>query len=134
QGLIPSPPGLDFDQLGAVDIIEEDTTLGEIEFATRPTLRFHGSIPALIEQLRNLIAQEQRILLAAPNQAEVERMATVLREYQIAYRLGSRNPHAGSENLYDESSHLPGNLRVPVIVRAQLANGVSVPEQSFILF
>ena len=134
QGLVTSHHGLDLDQLGAVDIIEEDLTLGEIEFSTRPTLRFHGSIPALIEQLRNLITQEQRILLAAPNQAEVERMATVLREYQIAYRLGSRNPHAGSENLYDESSHLPGNLRVPVIVRAQLASGVSVPEQSFILF
>lgn len=134
QGLITAHHGLDLDQLGAVDIIDEDTTLGEIEFATRPTLRFHGSIPALIEQLRNLMTQEQRILLAAPNQAEVERIATVLREYQISYRLGSRNPHAGSENLYDESSHLAGNLRVPVIVRAQLASGVSVPEQNFILF
>jgi transcription-repair coupling factor (superfamily II helicase) len=134
QAMIASHAGLDLDQLGAVDILDEDTTLGEIEFATRPTLRFHGSIPAFIEQVRNLMAQEQRILLAAPNQMEVERVATVLREYQVAYRLGSRNQHAGSENLYDESSHLAGNLRVPVIVRAQIANGVSVPEQSFILF
>src|SRR5277367_1709931 len=134
QAMLGSHPGLDIDQLGAIDVLEEDETLGEIEFATRPTLRFHGSIPAFIEQIRNLVAQEQRILLAAPNQPEVERLATVLREYLLPYRLGSRTPHAGSENLYDESSHLAGNMRVPVIVRAQIASGVSCPEQKFILF
>jgi transcription-repair coupling factor (superfamily II helicase) len=134
QATLESHPGLDLDQLGAVDVLDEDTTLGEIEFATRPTLRFHGSIPAFVEQIRNLVAQEQRILLAAPNQPEVERLATVLREYQLPYRLGSRNPHAGSENLYDETSHLAGDMRVPVIVRAQISSGVSCPEQNFILF
>jgi transcription-repair coupling factor (superfamily II helicase) len=134
QALLSSHPGLDLDQLGAVDVLEEDLTLGEVEFATRPTLRFHGSIPAFIEQIRNLIGQEQRILLAAPNQPEVERIATILREYQLSYRLGSRTPHIGSENLYDETSHLAGDMRVPVIVRAQLASGVSCPEQNFILF
>ena len=36
---------------------------------------------------------ETRIVLAAPNQGDVERLATVLREYQIPYRLGSRIPH-----------------------------------------
>ena len=134
QAMLQSHPGLDLDQLGAVDVIDDDTTLGEIEFATRPTLRFHGSIPSFIEQIRNLVSQEQRILLAAPNQPEVERLATVLREYQLPYRLGSRNPHVGSENLYDETSHLAGDMRVPVIVRAQIASGVSVPDRNFILF
>ncbi len=134
QAMLGSYPGLDLDQLGAVDILDEDTTLGEVEFATRPTLRFHGSIPAFVEQIRALIAQEQRILLAAPNQPEVERLATVLREYHLPYRLGSRTQHAGSENLYDETSHLAGDMRVPVIVRAQIAAGVSCPEQKFILF
>jgi transcription-repair coupling factor (superfamily II helicase) len=134
QAMLGSHPGLDLDQLGAVDVLDEDITLGEIEFATRPTLRFHGSIPAFIEQIRTLVAQEQRILLAAPNQPEVERLATVLREYQLSYRLGSRIQHAGSENLYDETSHLAGDMRVPVIVRAQIASGVSIPESSFILF
>ena len=134
QAMLNSHPGLDLDQLGAVDILDDDTTLGEVEFSTRPTLRFHGSVPAFVEQIRNLMGQEQRILLAAANQMEVERVATVLREYQLPYRLGSRNPHVGSENLYDETSHLAGDMRVPVIVRAQIASGVSVPERNFILF
>jgi transcription-repair coupling factor (superfamily II helicase) len=38
------------------------------------------------------MAAETRIVLAAPHQGDVERLATVLREYQIPYRLGSRNP------------------------------------------
>ena len=47
QAKLASHPGLDIDQLGVVDILDEDQTLGEIEFTSRPTLRFHGSIPAL---------------------------------------------------------------------------------------
>jgi transcription-repair coupling factor (superfamily II helicase) len=96
--------GLDLDQLGVVDVLDEDSTLGEIELNTRPTLRFHGSIPALTEQLRTLMAEEKRIVLAAPHQGDVERLATVLREYQIPYRLGSRNPRPG-ETMLDEASY-----------------------------
>ncbi len=134
QGLLESHPGLDLDQLGAVDVLDEDNTLGEIELPSRPTLRFHGSIPALTEQLRNLIAADQRIVLAAPTQGDVERMATVLREYQIPYRLGSRPAHPGGETMFDEASYLAGELSVPVIVRTQLATGVSFPESNLIVF
>ncbi len=117
--------GLDLDQLGAVDVLEEDATLGEIELPTRPTLRFHGSIPALTEQLKNLMKTETRIVLAAPHQGDVERLATVLREYEVPYRLGSRAQRPG-ETMLDEASYLAGDLRVPVIVRSPLAAGVSV--------
>src|ERR1019366_2966885 len=53
---LESHMGLDLDQLGVVDVLDEDTTLGEIELNTRPTARFHGSIPALTEQLRTPLA------------------------------------------------------------------------------
>ncbi len=134
QARLASHPGLDIDQLGAVDVLEEDETLGEIEFSSRPTLRFHGSIPALVEQVRTLMQQEIRTLLVAANQGEVERLATLLREYELPYRLGSRIQHAGSENLYDESSYLAGDMRTPVILRAALASGVSLPDARLVLF
>jgi transcription-repair coupling factor (superfamily II helicase) len=125
--------GLDLDQLGAVDVLEEDATLGEIEMNTRPTLRFHGSIPALTEQLKNLMQSESRIVLAASNQGDVERLATVLREYQIPYRLGSRIQHTG-ETLLEEASYMAGDLRVPVIVRSPLAAGVSFVDVNLVVF
>ena len=130
---LESHMGLDLDQLGVVDVLDEDNTLGEIELNTRSTLRFHGSIPALTEQLRALMAAETRIVLAAPHQGDVERLATVLREYQIPYRLGSRNPHPG-ETLLNEASYLAGDLRVPVIVRTPIAAGVSFFDSNLILF
>jgi transcription-repair coupling factor (superfamily II helicase) len=133
QGLLLSHSGIDLDQLGAVDVLDEDNTLGEIAFSSRPTLRFHGSIPALIDQLRNLKAADQHTVLAVPSQGDVERMATVLREYQIPYRLGSRHAHSG-ETMFDESSYLAGDLRVPVIVRTQIAAGVSFPNSDLVVF
>ncbi|HEY0307986.1 MAG TPA: transcription-repair coupling factor [Acidobacteriaceae bacterium] len=120
-------PGCDLDQLGTVDVFDADTnSLSEVEFATRPTQRFHGSIPALMEQLKTLMEQNARILLTAPHQGEVERLASLLQEYKLPYRMGSRAERSGSETIYDESSYLAGNVGTPVIVKTPMANGVQV--------
>ncbi|HMG85780.1 MAG TPA: transcription-repair coupling factor [Terracidiphilus sp.] len=132
ESLLESHHGLDLDQLGAIDVLEEDSTLGEIAVNSRPTLRFHGSIPALVDQMKNLMAAEQRIVLAVPTQGDVERTATMLREYQVPYRLGSRVVTHGSE--LEEASYLAGDMRVPVIVRTHIASGVSFPNANLILF
>jgi transcription-repair coupling factor (superfamily II helicase) len=119
--------GIELDQLGAVDILEADRSdLSEVDFATRPTQRFHGSIPALIDALNALMKQEARILLTAPNQGEVERLAGLLQEYHVPYRLGSRSEAPGSANVYSESSYLAGDLRTPVIVKTTIAAGVQI--------
>ncbi|MGA2206896.1 MAG: transcription-repair coupling factor [Terracidiphilus sp.] len=125
--------GLDLDRLGAVDVLEDDATLGEIELPTRPTLRFHGSIPALTEQLKDLMAAETRIVLAAAHQGDVERLATVLREYDVPYRLGSRAPRPG-DTMLEEAGHMAGDLRVPVIVRSPLAAGVVFADANLVVF
>jgi transcription-repair coupling factor (superfamily II helicase) len=131
---VGSMPGLDIDQLGAVDVLEEDSmALDEVAFSTRPTMRFHGQIPAFIESLKKFAENDQRVLIAAPNQGEVERLANLLREYGLAYRLGSRAQHTGSENIFDESSYLAGDLRTPLIVRAAVANGVTLPDARLVL-
>ncbi|HEY6374873.1 MAG TPA: DEAD/DEAH box helicase, partial [Edaphobacter sp.] len=119
--------GCELDQLGAVDILEADRSdLSEVDFATRPTQRFHGSIPALIDALNVLMKQDARILLTAPNQGEVERLAGLLQEYHLPYRLGSRSEAHGSSTVYSESSYLAGDLRTPVIVKTPIAAGVQI--------
>jgi len=132
QAYLDSHHGLDLDQLGAVDVLEDDNTLGEIAVNSRPTLRFHGSIPALVEQLKNLMAADQRIVMAVPTQGDAERTATMLREYQVPYRFGSRVVQHGSE--LEEASYMADDLRVPVIVRTQIASGVSFPDANLIMF
>ena len=89
--------GCELDQLGLVDVLDGDRSdLSEVDFSTRPTQRFHGSIPALIDALNALMKQDARILLTAHNQGEVERLAGLLQEYKVPYRLGSRNDAPGS--------------------------------------
>ncbi len=119
--------GCELDQLGAVDVLDADRSdLSEVEFNTRPTPRFHGNIPALIDAINALVQQDARVLIAAPNQGEVERLAGLLQEYQVPYRLGSRSQAPGSETVYSESSYLAGDLRTPVIVKTAISNGVQV--------
>jgi transcription-repair coupling factor (superfamily II helicase) len=128
-------PGLEMDQLGAVDVLEDDVNpMDEIAFSSRPTLRFHGSIPAFLQQIKSLAEQETRMLLVAPNQGEVERLAGLLREYGQPYRLGSRAQVPGSEQAYDESSHLAGDFRTPVIVQSAISSGVSFPDCNLFIF
>ena len=119
--------GCELDQLGAVDVLDADRSeLSEVDFSTRPTQRFHGNIHAFVEALQTLIAQDARVLIAAPNQGEVERLAGLLQEYQVPYRLGSRSQAPGSETVYSESSYLAADLQTPVIVKTAIANGVQV--------
>jgi transcription-repair coupling factor (superfamily II helicase) len=119
--------GCDLDQLGAVDVLESTRSdASEIEFATRPTLRFHGSIPSFIDELKKLMQSEARVLIAAPNQGEVERLAGLLQDYSVPYRIGWRTDQGSSTTVFSESSYLAGDLRTPVIVRAAIANGVQV--------
>jgi transcription-repair coupling factor (superfamily II helicase) len=132
---VSSLPGLEMDQLGAVDVLDEDVNpMDEIAFSSRPTLRFHGSIPAFLQQIKSLAEQETRMLLVAPNHGEVERLAGMLREYAQPYRLGSRAQAPGAEQAYDESSHLAGDFRTPVIVQSAISSGVSFPDSNLVLF
>jgi transcription-repair coupling factor (superfamily II helicase) len=124
-----SHPGLDLDQLGIVDVLEEDSTLGEIAFETRPTLKFHGSAQAVTEQLKTLLQQEVRMLLVSANQGELDRMAALLRESEIPYRLGSRTVAAEAE-----ASFKGGDLRTPILVRSQIANGVALTDSNLVVF
>ena len=133
QAMLNAHAGLDLDQLGAVDVLDEDNTMGEIELNTRPTMRFHGSLPALTQQLKSLMEMESNIVLAAAHQSDVERLATVLHEYGIPYRLGSRTA-AGGETLVDEASLLAGQQRVPIIVRTPLSAGVTFGGGVLVLF
>ena len=133
--------GCDLDQLGAVDVLESTRSdASEIEFATRPTMRFHGSIPSFIDELKKLMESEARVLIAAPNQGEVERLAGLLQEYGVPYRIGWRTDQGASTTVFSESSYLAGDLRTPVLVRAAIANGVQVLDldrataRQFVLF
>jgi transcription-repair coupling factor (superfamily II helicase) len=105
-----------------------------VVFSSQPTTRFHGSVPAMVEDVKKLTAEAQRVIFAAPNTGEMERLADIFTEYQVPFRLGSRNPAPGSETYLDETAYFTGDLTTTTIVRAPVPDGVVLPESHLVLF
>jgi len=106
-------------QLGAVDGLKK--TIHWAKSRSIPGLRSAFTDRSrTTEQLRNLIASEQRIVLAVPRRATWNAWPPSCASIRS---IQTRQPpsHSTSETMFDEASYLAGDLRVPVIVRTQIA-------------
>jgi transcription-repair coupling factor (superfamily II helicase) len=124
-----SSTGLDVEQLS----ISPDTE-HLVEFASQTTTRFHGSMPALLEEVRKLTAEGQRVLLAAGNMGELERLADVFNEYTVPYRLGTRITRSSGPTYADEAGSLAEDLQAATLVRATVPGGVALPQSNLVIF
>jgi transcription-repair coupling factor (superfamily II helicase) len=120
------------EDLGLVDPQVPHASL--IEFAAQSTTHFHGSVPAMIEEVKKLTTQGQRVIFAAPNTGEMERLADIFTEYQVPFRMGSRTPAAGSETYLDETAYFSGDLTTTTFVRATVPEGVALPDSRLVIF
>ena len=121
-------PAADLEQLGITEFGTE-----EITFLTRPTPRFHGSIPAIVEEVQKLAADGQRLMIALGSTGEVERLAEVFSEYGVGFRLGSRTPRPG-ETYIDDAAYLAGEEVSTTIVKAFVPDGVVLPDAKLVMF
>jgi transcription-repair coupling factor (superfamily II helicase) len=147
--------GADLEHLGLVrsnrpEIVDSIDLIGEtaappspalpandlsFEFASRPTMRFHGSVPAMMEEVRKVTAEGKRVLFAAASMGEVERLAGIFTEYEVPYRLGSRTPRPGLSDTYvDEASYFAGDVSITCIVKSFVPEGVALPQMNLVLF
>ncbi len=88
----------------------------------------------MVEEVRKLTAAGERVIFAAPNTGEMERLADIFTEYQVPFRLGSRTPTPGSETYLDETAYFSGDLTTTTIVRAPVPDGVTLPESHLVIF
>ncbi len=121
------------------DVTEEHSIRGgqqsyRMEILSQPAMRFHGSIPAMVEEVNKLTAESKRVIFAAPSTGEMERLADIFTEYQVPFRLGSRTPALGSETYLEETAYFSGDLTTTTIVRAPIPDGVVLPESHLVLF
>ncbi len=89
---------------------------------TQPTTRFHGNVPAFMEEARSRLAEGERVLLAAGNLGELERYVDLCHEYEVPYRLGEIEESATSTRLAEDSS--AGSVPAIVLCRATFPDGV----------
>jgi len=125
--------GADFEYLalarGAHEANEEKP---EAAFLSQPATRFHGAVPALIDEVQKLVAGGTQVVLAVPNTGEVERLADMFSEYNASYRLGSRT--RSGESYADETSYFAGDVFTTTLLKAYLPDGFVLPEAHLAIF
>ncbi len=84
-------------------------------------------MPALTEVRRTLAEQGNRVVFFAPTSGEVERLADILREYQIPFQLGLDSTEGTPEYLV-ERSYIAGPGVRTYVVKGNVPRGVSLPE------
>ncbi|PYQ40041.1 MAG: transcription-repair coupling factor, partial [Acidobacteria bacterium] len=90
--------GADVEHLGITRSEDADST---VNLQTQATPRFHGAIPAMLEEVKKLTAAGNQVLFSVPNTGEVERLADIFTEYNVSFKLGSRT--RGGESYADET-------------------------------
>jgi transcription-repair coupling factor (superfamily II helicase) len=123
-------PGADIEHLGIMRSVDEDENA--ISFLAQPSPRFHGAVPAMLEEVQKLTGEGKRVLLAVPNVGEVERLADIFTEYNVPFRLGSRT--RGGESYADETSYFAGEVNTTTLATAYLPDGVLLPEANLAIF
>src|SRR6195256_6965352 len=63
--------GADVEHLG---ITRSDDAENAVAFLSQPAPRFHGAVPAMLEEVKKFTAEGKQVLLAVPNTGEVERL------------------------------------------------------------
>src|SRR5215469_2406929 len=119
--------GANFEHL-AVTRSEPDAN---VEFHTQPGSRFHGSIPNMLEEVKKHLAESRRVLVAAPNTGEVERLADFFTEYGVPFRLGSRT--RGGESYADETAYFAGEVLTTTVVKAYIPDGMVLPDAGLVI-
>jgi transcription-repair coupling factor (superfamily II helicase) len=121
-------PGADFEYLE----IERSNGAESVAFHTQPAPRFHGAVPAMLEEVKKQIAEGRRVLIAVPNTGEVERLADIFSEYAVSFRLGSRT--RGGESYADETAYFAGEVLTATLVKAYVPDGVMLPDAGLAIF
>jgi transcription-repair coupling factor (superfamily II helicase) len=122
-------PGADVEHLG---IARPDDESPSITFLSQPASRFHGAVPAMLQQVQKLRQENMQVLLAVPNNGEVERLADIFTEYNVSFRLGTRT--RGGESYADETSYFAGDVLTTTLAKAYIPDGVVLPEANLAIF
>jgi transcription-repair coupling factor (superfamily II helicase) len=121
--------GADLEHLGITRSEDADSSL---TILTQPTPRFHGAVPAMLEEVQKLTAAGNQVLFSVPNTGEVERLADIFTEYNVSFKLGSRT--RGGESYADETSYFAGEVHTTTLAKAYVPDGVVFPDAHFAVF
>jgi transcription-repair coupling factor (superfamily II helicase) len=104
-------------------------SVSQFGLSSRPCARFHGDVPACMNEVKSQLNSGGKVFLTAASTGELERLADVCREYEVPYVLGeSESAAAGftAEGALETAGLL--------LIRGPFAEGVALPDAKLTLF
>ncbi len=126
--MLAALPGGDLEHLGITRPDQSEA----VQFPSQPAPRFHGSVPAMLEEVQKLTGEGTNVVFAVPNTGEVERLADIFTEYNVSFRLGSRT--RGGESYADETAYFSSDVLTTTLVKSYVPDGVIFPEANLAIF
>ncbi len=127
--MFASLPGADLGHLGTTHAEELEAS---VAFPSQPAPRFHGSVPAMLEEVKKLTGEGKNVVFAAANTGEIERLADIFTEYNVSFRLGSRT--RSGESYADETAYFSSDVLTTTLVKAYVPDGVIFPDANLAVF
>jgi len=100
---------------------------------TRPAMAFHGNMQVAIAEARNLVESGNRVAFFASSTGEVERVADILNEYGLAYRLGLDRADATPAYLA-ERSYVAGPAAGIFLIKGLIRHGAAFVNSHIVVF
>jgi len=99
---------------------------------TQPTTRYHGNVAAFMTEVRGKLAAGENVMVSAASTGELERLADICHEYEVAYRLGELEEDVTVTRLAEESHG--GNVPGMILVKAPTSEGVIITEANLTIY
>ncbi|HLW98383.1 MAG TPA: transcription-repair coupling factor [Candidatus Acidoferrales bacterium] len=93
---------------------------------SQPTQSYHGNVAAFMAESRSRISEGDRVIVSAATLGDLERLADLCHEYEMAYQLAEVEETPTGTRLAEEST--AGSVPALVLARTPLDQGVVFPE------
>jgi transcription-repair coupling factor (superfamily II helicase) len=102
------------------------------ELLAQPTIRYRGNVRAFMAEVRGRLREGEQVIASAANIGELERLADLCHEYELAFQLGELGEHSTLSRLAGDSS--AGSVPALTVLQARLQEGVTFPELKLTIF
>jgi len=112
--------------------VEATTATGSRSLPTQPTTKYHGNVAAFMAEVRGRLAGGENVMVSAASTGELERLADISHEYELAYRMGELEENATVSRLAEESGS--GTGPGMVLVKAPLSEGIVFADTKLVIY
>ena len=105
-----------------------------LHLPTQPTPSFQGNVANFVRELRAQVSSGRRALIAGHSPGDVERLADILGENDLAYQLSLKDPSKAASPYLEEKAYMAGPVANILVVESPIRRGVTLPDANLVLY